>query len=108
MAQRVVVELLDDIDKSLATSTVSFGLDGKFYAIDLNSAQAAELRGLLERYIAAGHKSGTHRSQLKAAKRQDDFDPRAVRAWADSRGIAVSKRGRIPSNVVEEYHAAGY
>jgi len=109
MAQRVVVELLDDLDQTPATSTVTFGLDGKIYSIDLNSGHAAELRGLLDKYVTAGRKVGTHRSALRPSKRQPgDFDPAAVRAWAASRGITVSARGRVPSKVVAEYHAAGY
>ncbi|MCL2803083.1 MAG: Lsr2 family protein [Micrococcales bacterium] len=109
MAQRVVVELLDDIDQTPATSTVNFGLDGKIYTIDLNSDHAAELRGLLDKYVAAGRKVGTHRSALRPSKRQhDDFDPAAVRAWASSNGIPVSTRGRVPAKVVAKYHAAGY
>jgi hypothetical protein len=108
MAQRVVVELLDDIDQSPATSTVTFGLDSKLYIIDLNADHAAEFRGFLETYVNAGRKVGTHRSQLKPAKRVADFDPAAVRAWAGANGIKVAPRGRIASSIIDQYHAAGY
>ena len=109
MAQRVVVEKVDDLDSTPATSTVAFGLDGKIYSIDLNSDHAAELRALLGKYLAAGRKVGTHHAALRPSRRQtSDFDPAAVRAWAASRGIAVSARGRVPAEIVVKYHAAGY
>jgi hypothetical protein len=34
-------------------------------------------------------------------------DNKAVRRWADANGIALSKRGRIPQNVVSQFRAAG-
>ena len=41
MAQKVHIVLIDDIDQSDAEETVTFGLDGKEYAIDLNTKNAA-------------------------------------------------------------------
>ncbi|MDR0365925.1 MAG: Lsr2 family protein [Bifidobacteriaceae bacterium] len=108
MAQRVLVELLDDLDQSPAASTVTFGLDGRTYTIDLNEAHAAELRGFLAPYMAAGRKVSARRRAQQSIRPAFDFDPAAVRAWADSNGIEISKRGRVPSWVVEKYHAAGY
>ena len=49
MAQRVNIVLVDDIDGSDATETVSFGLDGTSYEIDLNDKNAAKLRDALAR-----------------------------------------------------------
>ncbi|MDR1633443.1 MAG: Lsr2 family protein [Bifidobacteriaceae bacterium] len=105
MAQRVVVELLDDLDQTPATTTVEFGVDGANYTIDLNEAHAAELRSFLERYAQAGRRPGSKRAGGASGPA---FDPAAVRAWADSNGIKVSKRGRVPGWVVEKYHQAGY
>ena len=48
MAQKVSVLLVDDIDGSEASETVSLGLDGTRYEIELNSEHAQELRGQLE------------------------------------------------------------
>ena len=110
MAQRVVVELLDDLDQTPATESVTFGLDGKTYTIDLNSYHAAQLRELLSKYVAVGRKVGGGRAAARPAKRPAaaSFDPAAVRAWAGSRGIKVSPRGRVPADLVAQYHAAGY
>ncbi|RKT83024.1 Lsr2 protein [Saccharopolyspora antimicrobica] len=56
MAERIQVELVDDIDGSPATHTVTFALDGVTYEIDLNDEHAQELRALLTRYIEAARK----------------------------------------------------
>ena len=47
MAQKVHIVLEDDLDGSPATETVSFGLDGKTYEIDLNDKNAGKLRDAL-------------------------------------------------------------
>jgi hypothetical protein len=44
MAQKVLVEMVDDIDGEVATQTVPFGLDGVSYEIDLSEENAARLR----------------------------------------------------------------
>ena len=44
MAQRVKIILEDDLDGSPAEETVTFGLDGVTYEIDLSTDNAAKLR----------------------------------------------------------------
>ena len=58
MAQQVNVKFVDDLDGSDAAGTVSFGLDGRAYEIDLSDDNAARLRDSLASFIAAAHKSG--------------------------------------------------
>lgn len=104
MAQRVVVTLFDDIDGSEAAETIAFGLDGKSYEIDLNPANAEQLRRALEPYVEAGRKrsrSGNTYRQTAVAP-----DPAAVRAWAQSNRLEVPARGRIPKKVYEAFAAA--
>jgi hypothetical protein len=57
VAVRQVVRLVDDVDGSVAAETVHFGIDGVSYEVDLSAANAAELRGLLRRYVAAGRRA---------------------------------------------------
>ncbi|MBT2385405.1 Lsr2 family protein [Streptomyces sp. ISL-11] len=104
MAQRVVVTLSDDIDGGAAAETVSFGLDGKSYEIDLNTANAKKLRGVLAPYLAAGRKQS--RSGKVYRHTSVAPDPSAVRAWARSHGMDVPPRGRIPKRVYEAFNAA--
>ncbi len=107
MAQRVVVETLDDVDGEPATETVRFGLDGTSYEIDLTGAHAAELRNALASYLAVARRETRLSKPARQTSVVVDVDPTAVRAWARSNGIAVSPRGRLSASVVEQFRAAG-
>ncbi|MBF6047758.1 Lsr2 family protein [Streptomyces sp. NRRL B-1677] len=104
MAQRVVVTLSDDIDGGEAAETVTFGLDGKSYEIDLNTANAKKLRAALTPYLEAGRKQS--RSGKAYRRTSVAPDPAAVRAWARSHGMDVPPRGRIPKRVYEAFNSA--
>ncbi|MEV0850397.1 Lsr2 family protein [Streptomyces sp. NPDC049954] len=104
MAQRVVVTLYDDTDGKEAAETVTFGIDGKSYEIDLSQTNAEKLREALEPYVAAGRKrSASGRAYRRTAVAAD---PAAVRAWARSHQLEVPQRGRIPKKVYEAFEAA--
>lgn len=51
MAERIEVELVDDIDGSPAQQTVTFALDGVTYEIDLNQRHAQQLRSAFAYYV---------------------------------------------------------
>lgn len=104
MAQRVVVTLFDDIDGGEAAETVSFGLDGKTYEIDLSSANAEKLRLALAPFVEAGRR----RSKSGKTFRRTSIapDPATVRAWARSNGMDVPPRGRIPKKVYDAFAEA--
>ncbi|WP_410619693.1 histone-like nucleoid-structuring protein Lsr2 [Amycolatopsis sp. cmx-8-4] len=111
MAQKVLVEMLDDIDGSPASHTVPFGLDGVSYEIDLSDENAAALREELSRFIAAGRKTGGRKvrvatGQSTAASSADRERSRAIRAWASENGYDVSERGRLSSEIVNAYDEA--
>jgi hypothetical protein len=113
MAKRVIHELIDDIDGKPANETVAFGLDGIAYEIDLSTKNAAKLRDVLAPFAAAGTRVG--RSPVAARRYPDSHgrspakaDPdqnRAVRAWAQAKGLPVSDRGRIRQEYVDRYQA---
>ena len=104
MAQRVVVTLSDDIQGGEATETVNFGLDGRSYEIDLNAENAKRLRDELTPYVQAGRKRA--KSGKTFRRTSVDPDPRAVRAWAESNGLEVPARGRIPKKIYDAFNAA--
>ncbi|MGH3997546.1 MAG: histone-like nucleoid-structuring protein Lsr2, partial [Pseudonocardiaceae bacterium] len=54
MAKRTVVTVIDDIDGSEGAETVSFGLDGVNYEIDLAEVNAGTLREALRPYVDRG------------------------------------------------------
>ena len=108
MAQQRTVILTDDIDGGKAVETVSFGLDGKQYEIDLGAKNAKNLRKAVAAYIDAGRKvtSRTRGATNKAAGPSNGSDLTAVRAWANENGIPVASRGRIAASIKEQYLAA--
>jgi hypothetical protein len=106
MAQRVTVELEDDLDGGPAEETVRFGVDGLEYEIDLSKKNATAFRRKLAPFIDHARKTG--RTQRRRPGRTASTRERSgdVRAWAKDQGITVNARGRIPANVVEQYEAA--
>jgi hypothetical protein len=109
MAQKVTVSLVDDLSGSRADETVSFGLDGKNYEIDLSSGNAEKLRVALAGFVAAARKpGGSRRASVVPARRPsvDREQNQAIREWARKKGMKVNDRGRIPSKVVEAFQAS--
>jgi hypothetical protein len=104
MSSKVIVLLEDDLDGGKADETIEFGIDGATYAIDLSDQNAKQLRGALDGYISKARKVSGKRSSSKSSS---GIDNRAVRVWAASNGIELSKRGRIPQDVVSQFRAAG-
>ncbi|GAB2971598.1 histone-like nucleoid-structuring protein Lsr2 [Nocardioides montaniterrae] len=107
MAQKVNIVLVDDIDGSDATQTVTFGLDGATYEIDLNDEHAAQLRDALAAYVGNARKVGRAgaRRTTKASS-GDGASAKEVREWAKSNGYDVPERGRIPAEIREAFDAA--
>lgn len=109
MVQRVVVHLVDDIDGEPAQETVTFGLDGVSYEIDLTDERATELRGALEPWKSAARRVGGRVSVKSAASRgasSSGANPGEIRAWANANGFTVSERGRVPAEVRTAYENA--
>jgi Lsr2 len=115
MAQRVNVVLVDDLDGSDAAETVSFGLDGVDYEIDLNEPHAAELREALALYVGHGRRTGGRRRRGQAASGSSPATKAVapggataaeVRAWARENGWDVPGRGRVSADVRSAYDAA--
>ena len=116
MAQRTVVQLTDDLDgKPIPDGkgeTIRFSLDRQDYEIDLTDKNAKALRDAFAAYVSAarrtagGTRSGRGRSGRTGAGAARDYDPKAVRVWAESQGIQVSQRGRVPADLVAKFQAA--
>ncbi|SEO50102.1 histone-like nucleoid-structuring protein Lsr2 [Amycolatopsis saalfeldensis] len=110
MAQKVHVEMVDDIDGSIAEQTVPFSLDGVSYEIDLSEDNAAALRDELARYVAASRRTGGRKVRIAAGQAPrptsstaDRERNRLMREWAEANGFAVSDRGRLPAEIVKAY-----
>ena len=109
MAQKVNVVLVDDIDGSPAAETVTFGLDGISYEIDLTEDNAARLRDSLAEWVGHGRRvGGARRKGSRAVTKRSSVgsDNTTIREWARANGYTVSERGRIKADVIEAFNAA--
>jgi hypothetical protein len=106
VAQKVHVELVDDLDESPADETLAFALDGESYEIDLNDKHASAIRKALAPYVEAGRKVGGSRGKKKTSRPAGGPLPKDVREWAIESGMDVPARGRIPNEVMDAYAAA--
>jgi hypothetical protein len=106
MAQKVTVELEDDLDGGPADETVRFGFDGADYDIDLSKKNAARFRRQLEPYLDHARRAGRGQRRRSARTPSSRQHSGAVRAWAREQGITVSERGRIPASVIDQYEIA--
>lgn len=86
MAQKVQVLLVDDLDGVEADETVTFALDGKTYEIDLTTANADKLRGLLEPYTKGGRRTGGRAATGRGKGRAVAAVTRTLRKSAGGRG----------------------
>jgi len=101
MAQRVRVDLVDDVDGSPAEESVNFALDGVNYVIDLSAENASKLRDALSLWVDHARRTGGRRTR----GRRPTGGPTAneVRQWANSPGYEVSERGRVSNEIREAY-----
>lgn len=111
MAQKVLVQLVDDLDGTASgdVTTVQFGLDGVAYEIDLTEPNADHLRKVFADYVNSGRRTG---GRVKRGVRPAGSGASAsneagqIREWAQANGIELAARGRIPAHVVESYREA--
>lgn len=133
MSRQTIVIVTDDLGGEGDAQTVTFGLDGHLYEIDLNDEHLDEFRKSLEKYASVARKTDFARTVRKnrrtagrASSRKPAQQPAApgkgseqvqqaapqpesvpdVREWAKANGYIVGDRGRIPAIVREQYNAA--
>jgi hypothetical protein len=116
MAQKVQVVLIDDIDGGEGAETVTFGLDGVTYEIDLSEENAAALRDAFASWVGHARRvsgrasrsssGGGARRSASSSSSSSSSDTQAIRAWAKDNGHKVSERGRISAEVAQAYAAA--
>ncbi|MHA7663604.1 histone-like nucleoid-structuring protein Lsr2 [Mycolicibacterium sp. HS_4_1] len=132
MAERIVVQLVDDINGTELTDDtgerINFSVRGVDYQIDLSAANVAKFEKALAPYVDAATRVGGRRARTqkpaepssraaknstsrgrakKAAKSASSKEQlAAIREWAQENGYDVAARGRIKADIVEAYHAA--
>ncbi|WP_328995798.1 Lsr2 family protein [Kribbella sp. NBC_01245] len=109
MAQRVEIQLTDDLDGTDIPAgkgdTITFALDGKTYEVDLTNKNAAALRKALAPYVDAGRPLKNSRG-ARVKRTTVGSDSRTIKEWARANGYEVNDRGRIPNEIREAFEAA--
>ena len=115
MATKVNVVVVDDLDGSQPAASVSFGLDGVEYEVDLSEDNSAALREALSPYVQVARTveagSGAASARKPARRRRSSTSDNAsettlARRWAQENGIEVNSRGRLPQDILEMYRAS--
>ena len=105
MATKTITTLIDDIDGTEATRTVTFSYDKVNYSIDLNDANAKDFSDAFKAYIKVATVIGTRRSSSGPVKsNKGELD--AARTWLRANGQEVSDRGRIKGELMELFLAS--
>jgi hypothetical protein len=114
MAEKIVRQLIDDIDGSDITDgggeRVEFSIRGVSYQIDLSAANVAKLDKALKPFVDAAMRVGGARKQRTPVSggggKTSPEQLAAIRDWARQNGYEVSDRGRIKAEVIEAFDAA--
>lgn len=102
MARHHTVTVLDDLDGSEGAASVRFGLDDRWYTVDLSPENEREFREFLVRYVEAAVE-GPEAIQPPSIRRHITRNSHDVRKWLWANGIQVASRGRIPNVFLDMY-----
>ena len=107
MSRQVSVVITDDIDGSAGAEPVSFSIDGVNYEIDLAAQNRTRLEHAFSPFIAAGRQvRAPGRGRPNGSRPVTTAADRAgVRQWARTKGLQVSERGRISTEILRQYEA---
>lgn len=112
MATQTTTTVIDDLTGEQGAETITFGIDGSLYELDLTAANQDKLRSSLAEYVQAGRKVTGKASSIRATSnngsaptKRDPEQTKAIRAWARANGYDMSDRGRIPTQVEIAYNA---
>jgi Lsr2 len=103
VSKTVTITVIDDLDGSVdGVETTEFGIDGKWYEIDLSASNRARRDAMLAPYIEAARKvkSGTRRATVKSVDAPQRGETRQIREWAKQHGKDINDRGRLPREVL--------
>lgn len=107
MAQRTKVILIDDVDGSDASETVSFALDGVNYEMELSEENAEKLREAFSPWVGNARRvSGRLSRGRRGSYTRVTSNSSTIREWARANGYTVNERGRLPKEIVDAFEAA--
>jgi hypothetical protein len=113
MAERIVRQLIDDIDGSEISDgggeRIEFSLRGVDYQIDLSAANIAKFDKALKPFVDAAAKVRGRRGRRTKVSSNGVASREqlgVIREWARKNGHEVSDRGRIKAEIMEAFEAA--
>lgn len=104
MAIRKVIE--SDISGNQDAATVTFGLGGTWYEIDLTDQERKDLEGSLQTYLNKGRKAVPGAAKKPLVPETTAEDREIIREWARKQGFEFAERGRIPKKIFRAYREA--
>jgi hypothetical protein len=103
--------MVDDVDGSEATQTITFGAFGKTYEIDLNDSNASNVLNCLTRWATAGREvvreSPKSPTRTRGAQTTDkpSGSTSEMREWARQNGWPeLGDRGRVAAHIVKAFN----
>ncbi|MFD9622055.1 histone-like nucleoid-structuring protein Lsr2 [Streptomyces virginiae] len=104
VAKRVIIE--SDLSGDPDAETISFGWDGKRYAVDLTEEERVEFARALKPYLDVAEEINSGQGVIPV--QSPGPDPAKVRRWAAENAIeidgkTISEKGRVPRPFVEAY-----
>lgn len=102
MATRKIIE--SDLSGKTGAATVTFGMDGTWYEIDLTDAERKALEKAMADYRTKGRK--TRRTVSPAVPQTSAEEREEIRTWGRENGFEFNKVGRIPRRVQLAYDEA--
>lgn len=109
MAQRTIVELVDDLEGGPADGTLAFSVQGKAYELELSQPNIDAFFAAIDVYVTAARRvSGSANGAVRRTRGTSNGTAQTVnveeiRAWARENGWPVAERGRIARSVMDAY-----
>ena len=117
MAERVIRQLIDDLDGKPIDDgfgeRIQFSYQGSDYLIDLRPTNVDKFNAALEPFVKVAEKVGKARRGSKAdvtaevtgsGRSKEQLE--AVRDWAVKNGYDVAPRGRVKAEILDAFDAA--
>jgi len=106
-----ITQRIDDIDGTPDARLLMFMFDGDTYEIDLTDKYVDDMRDVLALYIVKGRKTKSQatarpETRSRSAERATRAERDAIREWGQAHGFTIPQRGKLPSALVDAYHAA--
>lgn len=102
MASETLTVIHDDTDGSSGAETRRFAIEDTHYCIDLTDKNWEEFLRLVQPYVAVAKPD----RRLRRPSPEEIAERSLIRSWAESAGLEIGSRGRIPHTVIEKYREA--